>query len=189
MEKIITSKVRQNLDERTARFILEQVSLKESCTLEQLRKSTDRNYTMTGFVLTVFMAITAFIASMPSSRMFLALSLPLCVGTGIALVILFCKVISVRYYMPLGIEATSYANEQNIDVALRLGLQDKEKANDALRFHYLICAIERSHKNTEFNKKCLEDRCRYVKIASTTIMVSVVVSAIIAVVFSLATLW
>lgn len=189
MEKIITSKVRQNLDEQTARFILEQVALKESCTLEQLRKSTDRNYTMTGFVLTVFMAITAFIASMPSSRNLLLLALPLCVGTGIALVILFCKVISVRYFMTQGVEATSFANEKNIDVALRLGLQDKAKANEALRFHFLINAIERSYKNTEYNRKCLNERCKYVKIASTTIMTSVIVSVIMAVAFSLATLW
>lgn len=189
MEKIITSKVRQNLDEQTARFILEQVALKESCTLEQLRKSTDRNYTMTGFVLTVFMAITAFIASMPSSRSLLFLALPLCLGTGTALVILFCKVISVRYFMTQGVEATSFANEKNIDVALRLGLQDKAKANEALRFHFLINAIERSYKNTEYNRKCLNERCRYVKIASTTIMTSVIVSVIMAVAFSLATLW
>lgn len=189
MEKIISKKVRQNLDEHTARFILEQVSLKESCTLEQLRKSTDRNYTMTGFVLTVFMAITAFIASMPSNRMFLALSLPLCIGTGIALVILFCKVISVRHFMPQGIEASSFANEKIIDVALSLGLQDKAKANDVMRLHFLINAIERSNNNTEYNRKCLYDRCRYVKMASTAIMASVVISTMVAVVFSLTTLW
>ena len=189
MEKIITSKVRKNLDEHTARFILEQVSLKESCTLEQLRKSMDRNYTMTGFILTVFMAITAFIASMPSSRLLLALALPLCIGTGIALVILFCKVISVHHFMPQGIEASSFANEKTIDVALSLGLQDKAKANDVLRFHFLINAIERSNKNTEYNRKCLYDRCRYVKMASTTILVSVIISTMMAVAFPLTMLW
>lgn len=189
MEKIITSKVRQNLDEQTARFILEEVSLKESCTLEQLRKSTDRNYTMTGFVLTVFMAITAFIASMPSSRLLLTLALPLCIGTGIALVILFFKVISVHNFMSLGVEAKNYASEKNIDIALSLGLQDKRKANDALRLHLILHAIERSYEGTEYNRKCLADRCKYVKMASAAIIGSVVVSSVMAVIFVLFTSW
>ena len=47
MEKIITGKVRKNLSEHTARIILERSDRLASSTLEQLRKSTDRAYTMT----------------------------------------------------------------------------------------------------------------------------------------------
>ena len=66
MEKIITGKVRKNLSEHTARIILERSDRLASSTLEQLRKSTDRAYTMTGFLLTVFIALTAFVFSSPS---------------------------------------------------------------------------------------------------------------------------
>lgn len=66
MEKIISNKVRKNLNEHTARIILERSDRMASSTLEQLRKSTDRAYTMTGFLLTVFIALTAFVFSSPS---------------------------------------------------------------------------------------------------------------------------
>lgn len=66
MEKIINNKVRKNLNEHTARIILERSDRMASSTLEQLRKSTDRAYTMTGFLLTVFIALTAFVFSSPS---------------------------------------------------------------------------------------------------------------------------
>ena len=55
---------------------------------EQYRKSTDRNYTLAGFVMTVFMALTAFLATEKMTMVLITVTLPLWVGTGTALLIL-----------------------------------------------------------------------------------------------------
>lgn len=177
MEKIITGKVRKNLSEHTARIILERSDRMASSTLEQLRKSTDRAYTMTGFLLTVFIALTAFLATEKMTMVLITITLPLWVGTGTALLILFCKVMWVHDFMALGDDAATMLRDDLVDVAMNKGLQDDDKANDEYLHHLVISSIRRTHNDTEYNRACLNRRNRYVKRAMTAIIASVIVSA------------
>ena len=54
MEKIISNKAASFASMELARFALERADQRASSILEQYRKSTDRNYTLAGFVMTVF---------------------------------------------------------------------------------------------------------------------------------------
>ena len=55
MEKIISNKAASFASMELARFTLERADLRAGSILEQYRKSTDRNYTLAGFIMTVFM--------------------------------------------------------------------------------------------------------------------------------------
>ena len=57
MEKIISNKAASFASMELAGFALERADLRASSILEQYRKSTDRNYTLAGFIMTVFMAL------------------------------------------------------------------------------------------------------------------------------------
>ena len=110
MEKIISNKVRKNLNEHTARIILERSDRMASSTLEQLRKSTDRAYTMTGFLLTVFIALTAFVFSSPSLWQ-LSTAVVLWSGIFIALYIMVNQVLWVHPFRHTGNEPRNMIQE------------------------------------------------------------------------------
>ena len=125
MEKIITGKVRKNLSEHTARIILERSDRMASSTLEQLRKSTDRAYTMTGFLLTVFIALTAFVFSSPSLWQ-LSTAAVLWAGIFIALYIMINQVLWIHPFRHTGNEPRNMIQEENIDRLLKKGHNQEE---------------------------------------------------------------
>lgn len=182
MEKIITNKTANFMDMKTAEYILKRADLRASCILEQYRKSTDRNYTLSGLVMTVFMALTAYLAGSQPSLHLMLITIPLWTGLGVALLILFCKVIRVHDFMMEGDFPSTMARDELVDVAMSKGLQDKARANDELLHHLIIFSIKRSEQNAERNLAYLDERCRYVRMAMTTIVASTLVSASIAVI-------
>lgn len=63
MEQIfkISDEQWERLNDATLRIVLERSDKLVASSLEQLRKSTDRAYTLFGFLLTVFSGITAYL--------------------------------------------------------------------------------------------------------------------------------
>lgn len=177
MEKIISNKAASFASMELARFALERADQRASSILEQYRKSTDRNYTLAGFVMTVFMALTAFLATEKMTMVLITITLPLWVGTGTALLILFCKVMWVHDFMALGDNAATMLRDDLVDVAMNKGLQDEGKANDEYLHHLVISSIRHTYNVTEYNRTCLNRRNCHVKRAMTAIIASVIVSA------------
>lgn len=177
MEKIISNKAASFASMELARFALERADQRASSILEQYRKSTDRNYTLAGFIMTVFMALTAFLATEKMTMVLITVTLPLWVGTGTALLILFCKVMWVHDFMALGDDAATMLRDDLVDVAMNKGLQDDDKANDEYLHHLVISSIRRTRNATEYNRACLNRRNCHVKRAMTAIIASVIVSA------------
>lgn len=177
MEKIISNKAASFASMELARYALERADKRAGSILEQYRKSTDRNYTLAGFVMTVFMALTAFLATEKMTLMLVAITLPLWVGTGVALLILFCKVMWVHDFMALGDDAATMLRDDLVDVAMNKGLQDDDKANDEYLHHLVISSIRHTYNVTEYNRACLNRRNCHVKRAMTAIIASVIVSA------------
>lgn len=67
MEMIISNKAASFMGMKAAEYILERADLRTASILEQYRKNTDRNYTLAGLIMTVFMALTTYLAgSQPS---------------------------------------------------------------------------------------------------------------------------
>ena len=177
MEKIISNKAASFASMELARFALERADQRASSILEQYRKSTDRNYTLAGFIMTVFMALTAFLATEKMTMVLIAITLPLWVGTGTALLVLFCQVMWVHDFMALGDDAATMLRDDLVDVAMNKGLQDDDKANDEYLHHLVISSIRHTYTVTEYNRACLNRRNCHVKRAMTAIIASVIVSA------------
>ena len=177
MEKIISNKAASFVSMKLARFALERADKRAGSILEQYRKSTDRNYTLAGFVMTVFMALTAFLATEKMTMVLITITLPLWIGTGTALLILFCKVMWVHDFMALGDDAATMLRDDLVDVAMNKGLQDDDKANDEYLHHLVISSIRHTYNVTEYNRACLNRRNCHVKRAMTAIIASVIVSA------------
>lgn len=177
MEKIISNKAASFASMKLARYALERADKRAGSILEQYRKSTGRNYTLAGFIMTVFMALTAFLATEKMTLMLVAITLPLWVGTGVALLILFCKVMWVHDFMALGDDAATMLRDDLVDVAMNKGLQDDDKANDEYLHHLVISSIRHTYNVTEYNRACLNRRNCHVKRAMTAIIASVIVSA------------
>lgn len=59
----VSDELRDKLDEENARFVLSRADLLVNSTLEQLRKSTDRVYTLFGLLITAFSGLIAFVLS------------------------------------------------------------------------------------------------------------------------------
>ncbi len=179
MEKIITSKVRQNLNEHTARIILERSDKLASSTLEQLRKSTDRAYTIMGFLLTVFVALTAYVASMPPLAL-LSIAITMWIGIGIATYIMFSKVIWVHSFRHTGNDPRNMIQEANIDVLAKK--YDFAKLNERYSLHTLLDAISINQSIIDRNREILEQRCNHIETAMTVIKCSIMLSTLITVV-------
>lgn len=177
MEKIISNKAASFASMELARYALERADKRAGSILEQYRKSTDRNYTLAGFIMTVFMALTAFLATEKMTMVLITVTLPLWVGTGTALLILFCKVMWVHDFMALGDDAATMLRDDLVDVAMNKGLQDDDKANDEYLHHLVISSIRHTYNVTEYNRACLNRRNCHVKRAMTAIIASVIVSA------------
>ena len=184
MEKIITGKVRKNLSEHTARIILERSDRLASSTLEQLRKSTDRAYTMTGFLLTVFIALTAFVFSSPSLWQ-LSTAAVLWAGIFIALYIMINQVLWIHPFRHTGNEPRNMIQEENIDRLLKNG-HNQEEMNAIYSVNTLLDAISYNQEIIDRNRSILADRCDHIEKVMTVIKCTVIVATIITVISFLA---
>lgn len=184
MEKIITGKVRKNLSEHTARIILERSDRMASSTLEQLRKSTDRAYTMTGFLLTVFIALTAFVFSSPSLWQ-LSTAAVLWAGIFIALYIMINQVLWIHPFRHTGNEPRNMIQEENIDRLLKKGYK-QEEMNAIYSVNTLLDAISYNQEIIDRNRSILANRCDHIEKAMTVIKCTVIVATIITVISFLA---
>lgn len=177
MEKIITGKVRKNLNEHTARIILERSDRLASSTLEQLRKSTDRAYTMAGFLLTVFIALTAFVFSSPSLWQ-LSTAAVLWAGIFIALYIMVNQILWVHPFRHTGNEPRNMIQEENIDRLLKNG-HSQEEMNNIYSINTLLDAISYNQEIIDRNRSILADRCDHIEKAMTVIKCTVIVATVI----------
>lgn len=184
MEKIITGKVRKNLSEHTARIILERSDRLASSTLEQLRKSTDRAYTMAGFLLTVFIALTAFVFSSPSLWQ-LSTAAVLWAGIFIALYIMINQVLWIHPFRHTGNEPRNMIQEENIDRLLKKGY-NQEEMNAIYSVNTLLDAISNNQEIIDRNRSILANRCDHIEKAMTVIKCTVIVATIITVISFLA---
>jgi VIT1/CCC1 family predicted Fe2+/Mn2+ transporter len=180
MEKVITGKVRKNLNEHTARIILERSDRLASSTLEQLRKSTDRAYTMAGFLLTVFIALTAFVFSSPSLWQ-LSTAAVLWAGIFIALYIMVNQVLWVHSFRHTGNEPRNMIQEENIDRLLKNG-HNQEEMNNIYSINTLLDAISHNQEIIDRNRSILADRCDHIEKAMTVIKCTVIVATVITVI-------
>lgn len=184
MEKIITGKVRKNLSEHTARIILERSDKMASSTLEQLRKSTDRAYTMAGFLLAVFIALTAFVFSSPSLWQ-LSTAAVLWAGIFIALYIMINQVLWIHPFRHTGNEPRNMIQEENIDRLLKKG-HNQEEMNALYSINTLLDAISNNQEIIDRNKSILDNRCDHIEKVMTVIKCTVIVATIITVISFLA---
>lgn len=184
MEKIITGKVRKNLSEHTARIILERSDRLASSTLEQLRKSTDRAYTMAGFLLTVFIALTAFVFSSPSLWQ-LSTAAVLWAGIFIALYIMINQVLWIHPFRHTGNEPRNMIQEENIDRLLKKG-HNQEEMNALYSINTLLDAISHNQEIIDRNRSILANRCDHIEKVMTVIKCTVIVATIITVISFLA---
>lgn len=180
MEKIITGKVRKNLSEHTARIILERSDRLASSTLEQLRKSTDRAYTMAGFLLTVFVALTAFVFSSPSLWQ-LSTAAVLWAGIFIALYIMVNQVLWVHPFRHTGNEPRNMIQEENIDRLLKNGY-NQEEMNNIYSINTLLDAISNNQEIIDRNRSILANRCDHIEKAMTVVKCTVIVATVITVI-------
>lgn len=184
MEKIITGKVRKNLSEHTARIILERSDRMASSTLEQLRKSTDRAYTMTGFLLTMFIALTAFVFSSPSLWQ-LSTAAVLWAGIFIVLYIMINQVLWIHPFRHTGNEPRNMIQEENIDRLLKKG-HNQEEMNALYSINTLLDAISHNQEIIDRNRSILANRCDHIEKVMTVIKCTVIVATIITVISFLA---
>lgn len=184
MEKIITGKVRKNLSEHTARIILERSDRLASSTLEQLRKSTDRAYTMTGFLLTVFIALTAFVFSSPSLWQ-LSTAAVLWAGIFIALYIMVNQILWVHPFRHTGNEPRNMIQEENIDRLLKNG-HNQEEMNAIYSVNTLLDAISYNQEIIDRNRSILANRCDHIEKVMTVMMVAIITVHLITVISFLA---
>ena len=184
MEKIITGKVRKNLSEHTARIILERSDRLASSTLEQLRKSTDRAYTMAGFLLTVFIALTAFVFSSPSLWQ-LSTAAVLWAGIFIALYIMINQVLWIHPFRHTGNEPRNMIQEENIDRLLKKG-HNQEEMNAIYSINTLLDAISNNQEIIDRNRSILANRCDHIEKVMTVIKCTVIIATIITVISFLA---
>ena len=176
--------VRKNLSEHTARIILERSDRMASSTLEQLRKSTDRAYTMTGFLLTVFIALTAFVFSSPSLWQ-LSTAAVLWAGIFIALYIMINQVLWIHPFRHTGNEPRNMIQEENIDRLLKKGY-NQEEMNAIYSVNTLLDAISYNQEIIDRNRSILANRCDHIEKAMTVIKCTVIVATIITVISFLA---
>ena len=91
----------ERLNDATFRIVLERSDKLVASSLEQLRKSTDRAYTLFGFLLTVFSGITAYLIRCVDITILLP-CVVLWLGCGIATALMFSKAIWVHPFIHQG---------------------------------------------------------------------------------------
>lgn len=167
--------------------ILSRADMRLSSSLEQLRKSTDRAYTMTGFLLTCFTGLTAFMIS-TKNLIFFVLSFILWAGVGYALLEMFNKVISVHGFMYSGNSARGYLQDKNISYVRRHSGGNDQLGNELYLKNCLLDNIEYVESAYQYNRERLTERCLRIDKGMRAVKFSVLADACLSVLFASAKL-
>lgn len=178
-ENFISKEMRNFISIEIAQILLDRADQRLSSSLEQLRKSTDRAYTLTGFLLTCCTGLTVFIVNTRNLLLFLIASI-LWVGISYALWEMFVKVISVHSFKHTGSSARGYLQDRNIGYAKRHANGDLVSANEIFLKNCLLDCIEYAESAFQYNKQQLSDRCFVIDKAMRVIKWSVGIDCLIA---------
>lgn len=178
-ENFISKEMRNFISLELAQTILNRADMRLASSLEQLRKSTDRAYTLTGFLLTCCTGLTVFILNTRNLILFLTASI-LWTGISYALWLMFAKVISVHGFKHAGSSARGYLQDRNIGYAKRHANGDQIAANKVYQKNCLLDSIEYAESAYQYNRQQLSDRCGVIDKAMRTIKWSVVTDCLIA---------
>ena len=151
----ISKYMRDTLSTDTAYQVLVRADMLTGSVLEQLRKSTDRAYTLFGIFVTIFSGVGAFGISSNSNSMKIFCAI-LCLGLGMASLILYIKVLWVHRYMPIGNEAEIMIYDDN------MRMLEKRYDNDTHAYRT--------------NNLLLERRSRYVRWSMLITLTSVIIA-------------
>lgn len=171
--------MRNFISKELAQTLLDRADMRLASSLEQLRKSTDRAYTLTGFLLTCCTGLTVFVLNTRNPLLFLTASI-LWVGISYALWLMFAKVISVHGFKHAGSSARGYLQDKNIGYAKRHAHGDQVAANEVYLKNCLLDSIEYAESAFQYNRRQLSDRCGVIDKAMRAIKWSVGADCLIA---------
>lgn len=183
-ERFISKEMRAFISVELAQVILARADARLGSSLEQLRKSTDRAYTMTGFLLTCFTGLTAFMVNTHDLVQFL-LALVLWFGISDVLLLMFTKVISVHGFKYAGSAASGYMQDKNIAYARRHSGGSDDVANKIYLKNCLLDSIEYAEEAYHYNRQQLTDRCQVIDKAMRAIKWSVGIDFLIILIVAL----
>lgn len=183
-ERFISKEMRSFISIKLAQNLLDRADARLNCSLEQLRKSTDRAYTLTGFLLTCFTGLTAFMVGTSHIELSLV-ALVLWGGVTYALWLMFTKAISVHGFRYAGSSAKGYMQDRNIAYARRHSGGDDARANELYLKNCLLDSIENSEDAYLYNRRQLTARCKVIDKAMRAIKWSVVADCFIALIVAL----
>lgn len=180
----IDKNVRNDLGMDVGLKILERSDMLASSTLEQLRKSTDRSYTLFGFLMTGFSAVTGLLLAAKESWLLIP-GLILWTGLGVSLYIMFSQVMWVHSFRCTGNEPQNLISTRNIKM-----LREIYGSGKTLRKRYMqnliYDSIEDCAYAIEVNDKALKNRVRMIELVMQTLKLTiyaVTISALVVFVF------
>ena len=171
----ISKYMRDTLSTDTAYQVLVRADMLTGSVLEQLRKSTDRAYTLFGIFVTIFSGVGAFGISSNSNSMKIFCAI-LCLGLGMASLILYIKVLWVHRYMPIGNEAEIMIYDDNMRMLEKRYDNDTQKMNAVYMRNLLLDNIEDTTNAYRTNNLLLERRSRYVRWSMLITLTSVIIA-------------
>ncbi len=177
----VSDELRDKLDEENARFVLSRADLLVNSTLEQLRKSTDRVYTLFGLLITAFSGLIAFVLSTNSIYLLIP-SVILCLGLGSALYILFVDAIWVHSYRDAGNSPENLLVEKNMSYLYRKHKNNKAIANKEHLLNIIYDSIEDAAYAIRVNDKQLEERTKTILKIMKILKATIVIAAFVALV-------
>lgn len=166
----LSNKQWEFLDDETLLIILERSDKLAASSLEQLRNSSDRAYTLFGYLLTVFSGLTAYLLTCDNTALLLP-GVVLWAGIGTATGMMFSKVIQVHRFKNVGNEPKNLITEE---------LMQAYKTNEAYRHMLLVAAIEEGQECYETNAKTLKERAAAVSRVMFVIKATVIAIALLA---------
>ena len=156
----ISQNARKSLDKKTALFILDRADKLAACTLKQLRKSTDRAYTLFGLLLTAFSAVTGLLLAADIDYAIFIPGGVLWAGLGVSLYIMFSKAIWVHQFRNVGNEPENMINERNIE---RLKNINGANASKVYELYAIFDSIEDDAYAIRINDRALDARVRVIR--------------------------
>lgn len=171
----ITNKQMEFLDDNTLKLILERSDKLAASSLEQLRRSSDRAYTLFGFVLTVFSGVTAYLVGCHELPM-LIIGYTLWAGMGVATAMMFSGAIQVHLFKNIGNEPKN---------CITADLMKAYNTNKKYRHMLLVAAIEENQECYDTNARVLKERAAMMGKVMWVVKATIVVVALLSVVVKL----
>lgn len=133
----VSDNVRKVLSEETALLMLERSDKLVDSTLDQLRKSTDRSYTLFGLLVTAFTVLTAFV--LDNHTIYISLpAIVLWVGLGASVCIMFSEALWVHAFRSAGNEPRNLVSDENVNMLVGKCVD----ADGEYRKHMIFDSIE-----------------------------------------------